>query len=127
MGEQHIHFSDNHSTPYCDMVVVEDRYLFLSGLVSQNLATGELVLGDTAFETKQILDNLKIILERYGSDMQSVIRAEVLLRTFAERDLMNVEYVKHFDPEHMPARLCYGDVGLAGECKVEIMVTAVKK
>jgi 2-iminobutanoate/2-iminopropanoate deaminase len=127
MGKQHIYFSDDHSTPYCDMVVVEDRYLFLSGLVSQDLTTGELVFGDTTFETKQILDNLKVILERYGSDMQHVIRAEVLLKTFAERDLMNAEYIKHFNPEHMPARLCYGDVGLAGECKVEIMVTAVKK
>lgn len=127
MGKQHIHFSDDHNTPYCDMVVVDDRYIFLSGLVSQDLSTGELVLGDIAFETKQVLDNLRVILEQYGSDMKNVVRTEVLLRTFAERDLMNAEYIKHFDPEYMPARLCYGDVGLAGQCKVEIMVTAIKK
>lgn len=127
MGKQHIYFSDDHTSPYCDMVVVEDRYLFLSGLVSQDLATGEMLYGDIAFETKKILENLKVILERYGSDMQHVIRAEVLLKSFAERDAMNAEYVRHFSPESMPARLCFGDVGLAGECKVEIMVTAQKK
>ncbi len=27
MGKQHIYFSDDHTSPYCDMVVVEDRYL----------------------------------------------------------------------------------------------------
>ena len=72
------------------------------------------------------LNNLKILLERYGSDINHVIRTEVLLRTFAERDEMNAEYIRHFDPEHVPARLCFGDVGLAGQCKVEILVTAVK-
>ena len=65
-------------------------------------------------------------MERYGSDINHVIRTEVLLRTFAERDEMNAEYIRHFDPEHVPARLCFGDVGLAGQCKVEILVTAVK-
>ena len=58
MGKQHIYFSDDHTSPYCDMVVVEDRYLFLSGLVSQDLATGEMLYGDIAFETRQILENL---------------------------------------------------------------------
>ena len=126
MGKQHIYFSDDHTSPYCDMVVVEDRYLFLSGLVSQDLATGEMLYGDIAFETRQILENLKVILERYGSDMQHVIRAEVLLKSFAERDAMNAEYVRHFSPETMPARLCFGDVDWPGNVKWKSMVTAQK-
>ena len=126
MANKYIHFTDNHSAPYSDLVTVDGKFLFLSGLVSEDLETGELVYGDVVTETRQILNNLKVLLERYGSDMNHVIRTEVLLRTFAERDEMNAEYIRHFDPEHIPARLCFGDVGLAAQCKVEIMVTAVK-
>lgn len=127
MDNQYIYFSDDHSAPYCDMVVTEGKYLFLSGLMSQNMDTGEILYGDIIFETKKLLDNLAVILEKYGSDMEHVVRTEVLLRNFSERDAMNVEYLKHFKPGFVPARLCYGNVGLAGQCKVEIMVTAVVK
>ena len=48
-------------------------------------------------------------------------------RQLSERNEMNEEYMKHFKPDHMPARLCYGGVDLAEGCKIEIQVTAVKK
>jgi 2-iminobutanoate/2-iminopropanoate deaminase len=35
--------------------------------------------------------------------------------------------MKHFSAEHVPARLCYGGVDLAGECKIEMAVIATKK
>ena len=127
MEKEHVYFTDDRSTPYCDMVVTEGKYMFLSGLVSQDLDTGELLYGDITFETRRVLDNLAVLLERHGSDMDHVIRCQVLLRDFSERDTMNAEYVRHFNSDTMPARLCSGNVGLAGECKVEIMVTAVKK
>ncbi len=127
MQKEHIFLTEDRSNPYCDIVITEDKYLFLSGLVSQDLSSGELKYGSITEETCQVLQNLKCILEQNGSDMDHVIRAQVLLRHFSERDEMNAEYMKHFNPDKMPARLCYGDVGLAGECKIEIMVTAVKK
>lgn len=91
------------------------------------MKTQQPVCGDITLETRQILLNLKYLLEQYGSDMDHVIRVEVLLRDFSQRDEMNAEYIRHFDPKHVPARLCYGNVGLAGESKIEIMVTAVKR
>ena len=127
MNKEHIYFTDDRTAPYCDLVVAEDKYLFLSGLIAQDMETGEIVSGTITEETRRILQNLAVILERYGSDMDHVLRCEVLLRDFSERDEMNAEYVRHFRPETMPARLCYGDVGLAARCKIEIMVTAVKK
>lgn len=127
MENQSIYFSEGQDCPYADMVVVEGKTLYLSGLISEDMDTHQMLYGDIAFETRQILSNLKSILEKYGSDMEHVVRAEVLLRDFSVRDAMNAEYVKHFSKIHMPARLCFGNVGLAGECKIEIMVTAVKK
>ena len=108
-------------------MVSEGKYLFFSGLVSEDLETQELAYGSIAFETNKVLTNLKTLLERYGSDMDHVLRVDVLLRDFDQRDEMNAEYVRHFKPERMPARLCYGNVGLADQCKIEIAVTAVKR
>lgn len=127
MEGQYVYFSEDHSAPYSDMVVMEGKYLFLSGLIAEDLGTREILSGDITFETKTVLDNLETILERYGSDMDHIVRLEILLRDFSERDVMNEEYRKHFNADHMPARLCFGDVGLAGTCKIEIMATAYKK
>ena len=126
MANEYIRFTDDMSAPYSDLVVVDGKFLFLSGLVSEDLESGELVCGTITVETRQVLDNLKVLLKRHGSDMDHVVRIDVLLRDFSERDEMNAEYVRHFDPKHMPARLCYGNVGLADQCKIEIAVTAVK-
>jgi len=126
MELKHIYLFSQPGGSYCD-VVDDGTYLHLSGLISEDLETGEEKYGDITFETKTVLDNLAILLDKLGSDMDHVVKAEVLLSDFSERDEMNVEYKKHFKTEYMPARLCYGNVGLHGKCKVEIMVTAVKR
>ena len=61
-----------------------------------------------------------------NSAMEHVVRVEVILHDFADRHEMNDEYVKHFNPDKMPARVCFGGVDLAGGCKIEIMVIARK-
>ena len=127
MSCAYLNLQEPNECPYSDLVVVDDKFLFLSGLVSEDFETGELVSGDIAAETRQTLKNLKMILERFGSDMDHVVRVEVLLADFSQRDEMNAEYVKHFDPARMPARLCFGGAELADGCKIEIMATAVKK
>ncbi|MCF0150326.1 MAG: RidA family protein [Firmicutes bacterium] len=127
MANEYVYFTADQSAPYSDMVVVDGSLLFLSGLVSEDLITREEVYGDIAFETKTVLDNLKVLLERYGSDMDHIIRIEVLLKDFSEKGEMNAEYMKHFSAGHVPARLCYGGVDLAGQCRIEIAVIARKK
>ena len=113
--------------PYSDVVVVDGDFMYLSGLISEDLETGNQVIGDIVTETRQTLTNLKTILEAHGSDMEHVVRVEVILHDFADRFGMNEEYVKHFNPDKMPARVCFGGVDLAGGCKIEIMVIARKK
>lgn len=128
MSLEHIILSpEGSSSPYSDLVVVDDRELHLSGLIAMDLDSGEERYGSITEETRLVLSNLAVLLERYGSDMDHVIRATVLLADFSERDAMNAEYVRHFKPNRLPARLCFGDVGLHGKCKVEIAVTAVKR
>ena len=127
MENKHIIFIEEEDQPYSDIVVVQDKFLFLSGLVSEELSTRDEAYGTIEFETNRILDNLTVILERYGSDMDHVVRVDVVLAKWADKDAMNAEYVKHFKRERLPARMCYGDVSIAGACKVEMAVIATKK
>lgn len=113
-------------SPYSDVVECGDM-LYLSGLVSEDLETGDLVCGDITVQTCQVLKNLSAILERYGSDMEHVVRVEVLLTDYALSGEMNAEYVKHFDAAHRPSRICYGGTELYEGCLIEVMATAVKK
>ena len=126
MENKHIIFIEEEDQPYSDIVEVGDM-LYLSGLVSEDLSTRDEAYGSIEFETNRILDNLKVILERYGSDMDHVVRIDVILAKWADKNAMNAEYVKHFKREKLPARVCYGDVSIAGDCKVEMTVIATKK
>ena len=127
MENEYIVFKADEDLPYTDIVVTEGKYMFLSGLISEDLETREEAYGSIEFETNRILDNLKVILEKHGSDMDHVVKADVLLSNWADKAAMNGEYVKHFKKEKRPARICYGDVSIAGECKVEMAFIAVKK
>ena len=127
MENKHIIFIEEEDQPYSDIVVVNDKMLFLSALVSEELSTRDEAYGSIEFETNRILDNLKVILEQYGSDMDHVVRIDVILASWADKNAMNAEYVKHFKREKLPARVCYGDVAIAGDCKVEMVVIATKK
>lgn len=127
MDNKHIIFIEEEDQPYSDIVVTDDKYLFLSGLVSEELSTRDEAYGSIEFETNRILDNLKVILEQYGSDMDHVVRVDVLLSKWEYKDAMNAEYVKHFKRTRLPARICFGDVSIAGACKVEMAVIATKK
>ncbi len=113
--------------PYSDIVEVDGKLLFLSGLVSEDLESGDVLHGDITAETRQILTNLKGILEAHGSDMEHVVRVDVMLSDFSERDEMNAEYVRHFPEGRRPARVCFGGADLAAGLKIEVTVIAAKK
>ena len=127
MENENIIFIPEEDQPYSDIVVVQDKFLFLSGLVSEELSTRDESYGTIEFETGRILDNLKVILDQYGSDMDHVVRIDVILSKWADKNAMNDEYVKHFKRDKLPARVCFGDVSIAGDCKVEMTVIATKK
>ena len=112
---------------YADVVKVDNRTLYLSGLVSCDPESGEIVEGNIAVQTKYCLLQLKDILEKYGSDMDHVVRIDVMLSDFSERDEMNAEYIRHFKQDAIPARVCYGVTGLSDGLKIEMTAIAVTK
>jgi reactive intermediate/imine deaminase len=108
--------------PFSEAVRV-GNLLFLSGQLGRDPKTGKLVEGGIEAETRQCLENIKSTLEKYGSSMDRVIKATVMLADIADWAKMNSIYVTYF-PKNKPARSAFGVSGLAGGARVEIEVIA---
>lgn len=92
--------------------------LYLSGQIGLD-TSGRLASGGIAAETRQAMENVKATLERYGSSLDHVIKATVMLADIGEWAEMNKVYVTFFT-DHMPARSAFGTSGLALGARVEI-------
>ncbi len=99
------------------------RMLYVSGQIGID-GTGRIAPGGIAAETRQVLENIRTILEQCGSSMDHVVKATVMLADMAEWAEMNRVYVTYF-PKHLPARSALGVNGLAFGARVEIECIAV--
>lgn len=108
--------------PFSEAVRV-GKMLYLSGQIGID-ETSSVVPGGIAAETRQAMENIRATLERYGSSLDRIIKATVMLADMTEWDEMNEVYVNYFD-EHLPARSAFGATGLALGARVEIECIAV--
>lgn len=99
--------------------------LYLSGQIGIDSSI-KLVPGGIMAETRQVLENIKVTLERYGSSLDHVIKVTVMLADISEWEEMNNVYVQFFS-KHLPARSSLGANGLAMGARVEIECIAVLK
>ncbi|HSG10115.1 MAG TPA: RidA family protein [Longimicrobiales bacterium] len=107
--------------PFSEAVRV-GHMLYLSGQVGEvQTAPGEatLVEGGIQAETRQTMENIKAVLERYGSSMDRVVKCTVMIDDMSEWPAMNEVYGPYF-PDHKPARSAIGADGLALGAAVEI-------
>ena len=100
--------------------------LYLSGQLGTD-ASGKLAAGGVKAETKQVMDNIRAILERNNSGMDRVVKCTVMLLDIADRPAMNEVYATYFPKDRMPARSTFGTTGLALGAKVEIECMATIK
>src|SRR5687767_10582381 len=85
--------------------------LYLSGQIAQDPATGDLIDGDIAEQTGQVLRNIATVLESAGKDLGDVVRVGVYLTNMAAFAAMNEVYSRHFT-EPYPARTTIGVAAL---------------
>jgi len=108
----------NSNRPFSEAVRV-GNLLFTSGNLGRDPVTRQLPEGGIAAETKQCLENIKTVLEKYGSSMDQVVKVTVMLADIDEWAAMNEVYVSYFT-NNKPARSAFGGNGLAGGARVEI-------
>jgi len=94
-------------------------FLYLSGQVGQEPATGKVVEGGIAAETERVFRNLAAILEAAGRSFDDVVRAGVYLTNISDFVAMNGIYTKHFS-QPFPARTTIGVAALPLGACVEI-------
>ena len=83
----------------------------------------EIVPGDVADQTEQVMKNLAAILEAAGCDLSRVVKTTVFLAHMADFAAMNEIYAKHFG-EHRPARSTVAVKALPRNILVEIEAIA---
>lgn len=115
-------YAQSGNRPFSPAVIVGNT-IYLSGMIG--VENGELVSGGIVAETKQVLENIKKVLEQNGSSMNKVLKCTCMLADIDEWEKMNSEYVKYF-PNNKPARSAFGTSGLAIGARVEIECIAVK-
>nr|BAJ46755.1 translation initiation inhibitor [Candidatus Caldarchaeum subterraneum]BAJ49640.1 translation initiation inhibitor [Candidatus Caldarchaeum subterraneum] len=88
--------------PYSQAVRVGD-FLFLSGMVAINPATGKVEETDIRSQTRRVMENAKAILEAAGLSFEHVVKATVYLANPDDFAAMNEVYSQYF-PQNPPAR-----------------------
>ena len=104
--------------PFSEAVRVGDM-LYLSGQLGNLPGSTELAPGGIEGEARQTMDNIKAILERYGSSLERVVNCTVMMADIAEWSAFNEVYVTYF-PGPKPARSAFAASGLALGAKVEV-------
>ncbi|MGD0450337.1 MAG: Rid family detoxifying hydrolase [Candidatus Bathyarchaeia archaeon] len=109
--------------PYSQAVLV-GKFLFISGQLAIDPKEGKIVADNVALQTRQVMENIKAILEATGYSLKDVVQSNVFLSSMSLFDEFNREYAKFFD-EEFPARLTVG-VELKGNALIEVSVVAYK-
>lgn len=108
--------------PYSQGIELK-KLVFFSGQLPIDPATGELVGGDAATQTKQILKNIDALLSSRGLTSANVVKSTVYLTDMSEFSEVNAEYANYFSFEP-PARSCVGVAALPMGALVEIEIIA---
>ncbi|MEQ1647285.1 MAG: Rid family detoxifying hydrolase [Hyphomicrobiaceae bacterium] len=104
--------------PYSLGIAAGD-YVFLSGQIPLDGATGKIVDGGIEAQTEQVFKNIKALLETSGAKMEQVVKSTVFMTDLGEFQAMNGIYASHV-PQPYPARSTIQVAGLPMGAKVEI-------
>ena len=99
------------------------EFLFISGQVALDPSTGSMVNGDIRAETRQVMENIRVLLGAAGLDFSGVVRTTVFLVDMNDFTVMNDVYGTYFGQPY-PARATVQVSRLPRDARVEIDVIA---
>jgi 2-iminobutanoate/2-iminopropanoate deaminase len=109
--------------PY-SQAVRAGEWLFLSGQIPLDPATGKMVEGGIEPQTERVILNLKAVLEAAGGSLASVVKTTVFLADLGHFQAFNGVYGKHFAAVPAPARATVQVAALPRGALVEIEAIA---
>lgn len=111
--------------PYNQAVLVGNM-LYTSGQIAINPITNELVLENIESETKQVMENLKAVLEVAEMTFENVIKVSIFISDMNNFSKINTIYGAYFNESNAPARETVQVAGLPKNVNVEISVIAIR-
>ncbi|WP_425076896.1 Rid family detoxifying hydrolase [Psychroserpens sp. S379A] len=111
--------------PY-NQAVLTGNTLYTSGQIALNVDTGELVMDSIQTETKQVMENLKAVLEAAEMTFSNVIKTSIFISDMHNFSQINDVYATYFDANSAPARETVEVANLPKFVNVEISMIAVK-
>lgn len=115
-----------HIGPY-NQAILSGNTLYISGQTPINPATGALVSGTIEAETRQVMENLKAILEAADASFEQVVKASIFVKDMHQFKAINGVYGAYFNTETAPARETIEVANLPMFVNVEISMIAVLK
>lgn len=111
--------------PYSQAVRV-GNFVFASGQIALDPASGQLVAGGIEEQTTQIFRNISAVLAAAGTDLTRVVKTLVFLKNMSDFAAMNAVYGKYLAPAGIvpPARSTIAAAALPKDALVEIEVVA---
>jgi 2-iminobutanoate/2-iminopropanoate deaminase len=109
--------------PY-SQAVIANGFLFASGQVAFDPATGELVLTDIQAETRQVMENIKAILDEAKLSFANVVKTTIFLSDMQLFAQVNEVYGSYFTA-NFPARETVAVKTLPRNVNIEVSITAV--
>ncbi len=110
--------------PYSQAVLVDGKFLYVSGTVPIVPATGAVMEGDIKAQTHQVLKNLEKVLLAGGASFSSVFKTTVFLKDMNEFAAMNEVYAEYLGST-APARSTVEVARLPRDVRVEIEAIAL--
>ena len=111
--------------PYNQAVLVGNM-LYTSGQIALHPLTMELVIDDIETETKQVMENMKAVLEAADMTFGNVVKTTIFIMDMGDFVRINTVYGSYFDENNAPARETVQVAGLPKGVNVEISMVAVK-
>ena len=108
--------------PYSQGIAV-DGYVFCSGQIGLDPATGELVEGGVEAQAERALRNLGAVLDAAGASMADVVKTTLFLADIADFTAVNAVYARHF-PDPPPARSTFAVGALPKGARIEVEAIA---
>lgn len=108
--------------PYEQAIKIGD-FIFTAGQIPIDPKTGDLVAGAIAEQTRQVLENLKAVLEAAGSSLDKAIKATVFLKNLGDFAALNEVYGEYLG-KAKPARSTVAVADLPRGALVEIDLVA---
>jgi 2-iminobutanoate/2-iminopropanoate deaminase len=110
--------------PY-NQAILKGNTLYTSGQIAINPSTGELMISTIEIETRQVMQNMKSVLEAAGMTFENVVKTTIFIMNMDDFGVINTVYGSYFNEKTAPARETVQVACLPKNVNIEISMIAI--